>query len=75
MDVSWHFNGIFMLIPNIFINIPCYFSAVYSNLVRQSSLRSRWRQSSGSKMEIALAKSLGLDIKFLRNRKGLAKRS
>jgi hypothetical protein len=43
--------------------------------VRQNSIRSRWRQSSGSKMEIALAKSLGLDIKFLRNRRGLANRS
>ena len=33
MDVSWHFNGIFMLIVRIFfINIPCHFSAVYSNL-------------------------------------------
>ena len=33
------------------------------------------KENSGYKMEIALAKSLGLDIKFLRNRRGLANRN
>jgi hypothetical protein len=33
------------------------------------------RRSLGSVMEVALGRALGLDIKFLRNRKGLANRS